>query len=458
MLKRGGVRSLKEILPNPLRLLDHQGFVKYSKNALWPLLEKALRIVLGISVGVWTARYLGPGDFGILSYVQSLIALASVLTTLGLEGIMTKELAKYPQRRDALLGSSFVLQTAAAVLSFALIASATFLIGDEKAVRTLILVHATLFFSLNTQGIFCYFQSNVQMKYAICPRIGALLITKGIQIFLVVSKQPLSSFVVVLTLEFIINAVFLLFAYGAVHRLSPLRWTFEPRLVLLLLRNSWPLMISDFVLNVYTKIDQVMLKGLLDSQAVGLYAAATKVSLSCCLIPPLITTSLFPAIVRAKSVGEEAYLFRVQKLYDFTLLLSIGIAIPIAFFSQEIVDILYGDEFGGSARILAIHILCGLFLSATSVRYIQLINEDLQRYDLLLHCIGASCNVLFNFFFIRLYGTIGAAYGTVLSYSFSFLATGILIKKVRPSFFMILRSYANAASLKFLKKDYYRLK
>ena len=457
MLQKKDVRPLKERLANPLQLLEHQGFIRYSKNTFWPILEKVLRILLGITIGVWTARYLGPGDFGLFSYVQSLVALLSVFALLGLEGILIKELVNSPpHRRDALLGSSCVLQICAAAASFGLTLLATYLLRDEENVKTLILIHATSFFFLSTQNVFCYFQSQVKMKYGVCSRIAALLITKAMQVFLIIYGWPLSYFIMALTLEFAINALFLLIFYTANYP-SPFRWRFDQRLALSLLKNSWPLMLSGFVLNIYTKIDQVMLKGLLGNQSVGLYAAATKVSLSCCLIPSLISTSLFPAIVNAKSAGEKAYLFRMQQLYDFMLLLSIGIAVPIVMFSETIVGVLYGEAFGESAQILAVHIVCGLFLSATNVRYVQMINDNLQRYDLLLHIVGASCNILFNFVFIQLYGTIGAAYGTLFSYVFSLFATGLMIKPVRPSFLMILRSYANVLGFKFLKKTYYSL-
>lgn len=449
------MRFLNETWANPLKLLEHRGFIRYSKNTFWPILEKGLRILLGITVGVWTARYLGPADFGVFNYVQSLVALLSVFALLGLEVVLIKELVgASPKERDALLGSSFVLQLCAAASSFGLVLLATYLLGDEEEIRMLILLHATSFFFFNTQNIFCYFQSQVQMKYGVCSRIAALLLTKAMQVFFIVYGWPLWYFVLALTLEFAINSLFLLFFYIS-KRLSPFAWTFDKSLALSLVKYSWPLMLSGFVLNIYTKIDQVMLKGILGSQSVGLYAAATKVSLSCCLIPSLISTSLLPAIVKAKSAGRETYLLRMQQLYDFMLLLSIAMTVPIALFSDPIVSVLYGESFGESSKILAVHIVCGLFLSATGVRYVQMTNDNLQRYDLLLHIVGACCNIIFNFAFIRLYGTIGAAYGTLFSYIFSLFATGLLIKPVRPSFLMILRSYANVLSLKFLKRKYY---
>lgn len=41
-------------------LKNHQGFMKYAKNTSWLFAEKILRMVVGLFVGVWVARYLGP--------------------------------------------------------------------------------------------------------------------------------------------------------------------------------------------------------------------------------------------------------------------------------------------------------------------------------------------------------------------------------------------------------------
>ncbi|WP_432772791.1 hypothetical protein [Francisella salimarina] len=51
------------------------GFKKYFANTSWLLIEKIIRMVVGLFVGVWIARYLGPKQFGVFSYAQSFVAL-----------------------------------------------------------------------------------------------------------------------------------------------------------------------------------------------------------------------------------------------------------------------------------------------------------------------------------------------------------------------------------------------
>ena len=75
-------------------LKNHQGFLKYFKNTSWLFAEKVFRMVVGLLVGIWVARYLGPEQFGILRYSQSFVALFTSIATLGLNAIVVRELVK----------------------------------------------------------------------------------------------------------------------------------------------------------------------------------------------------------------------------------------------------------------------------------------------------------------------------------------------------------------------------
>jgi len=46
-------------------LKQNQGFMKYFKNTSWLFGEKILRMVVGLFVGIWVARYLDPERFGV---------------------------------------------------------------------------------------------------------------------------------------------------------------------------------------------------------------------------------------------------------------------------------------------------------------------------------------------------------------------------------------------------------
>ena len=67
------------------QLASHAGFRKYFFNTGWLFAEKVLRMAVGLFVGVWVARYLGPAQYGLLNYAGAFVGLFSAFATLGLE-------------------------------------------------------------------------------------------------------------------------------------------------------------------------------------------------------------------------------------------------------------------------------------------------------------------------------------------------------------------------------------
>jgi len=99
-----------------------------------------------------------------------------------------------------------------------------------------------------------------------------------------------------------------------------------------------------------------MIQEMLGNEAVGQYAAATRLSEIWYFIPTVVVSSLFPAIVNARRQSEELYCDRLQKLFDLVAWIAIAIALPMTFLSDMIVNMLYGEQYNQAASVLTIHI------------------------------------------------------------------------------------------------------
>ena len=103
------------ILKKTIQLKYHSGFRKYFANTSWLLGERILRMAVSLFVGIYVARYLGPENYGLLSYANSFVGIFVALATLGLDDIVVRELVKNPEQREELLGTSFLLKIVGAV-------------------------------------------------------------------------------------------------------------------------------------------------------------------------------------------------------------------------------------------------------------------------------------------------------------------------------------------------------
>lgn len=387
---------------------------KYVSNLSWLFIEKMVRIFVAVFVGIWVARYLGPEQYGQYSYALSFVGLFITVASLGLNGVLVRELVKYPEKRDVLLGTGFFLKVGGAILVFALLGIATLFTSNDSLAKMMIFVigGTTIFQSLGV--IDFYFQSKVLSKYVVYANLGALTFSSLIKVGLVLYQQPVIAFAWVFLFESIVFAIGLLFFYWK-NKMAIHNWVFKRPMALILLKDSWPLILSGFVISVYMKIDQVMIKEILGDEKVGQYAVAVKLSELWYFIPVIIVSSFFPAIINAKNEGMKVYHQRLQSLYDILVWLAICIAVPMTFLSDWIVAVLYGEAFQLAGDVLMIHIWTGIFVFLGLAFSNYLTNENLTKKSFYRTLLGAISNVILNLILIPKMGIRGAAIATLIA-------------------------------------------
>jgi O-antigen/teichoic acid export membrane protein len=425
-------------------------FKKYFSNTSWLLFEKIIRLILNFFVMVAVVRYLGPDEFGLYSYSISFYGLFVAFISLGLENISIRELVKYPNKKDEILGSVFYTQLVGAVIAILFISLALLVTSEELFTSVLILIISASSFFQTFNVIDYYFRSTVKAKYSVYVLFSSVLIISAIKLTLIIIKAPLIYFVIAYAFEFVINSI----GYFIVYHLQKLKiskWRFDKKLALSLLKDSWPLVLSGVVVSIYMRVDQVIIKKMLDAKEVGFYAAAVRLSESWYFIPVAISNAIFPAIVNAKNISLELYKSRLQKLYDILAWMAIGISIPISFFSTDIIILLYGKDYLPSAMILTIYIWAGaaVFLGVASSQY--LVTENLTKISLFRTSLGMIVNVILNILLIPKYGIVGSSVATLISYSLAVFSLGFY-SATRPQFILMIKALLFIDFIKYFTK------
>lgn len=115
------------------RLFNPNG-QKYFFHVGWNLFGRLIYLPLAFLVNVYLVRYLGPQQWGTLSYVVSFVGIFSFLASLGVDSILYVDLVKEPQNKDKLLGTAFGLKCLGSVLSFGVIMGASLFMGNSSFV------------------------------------------------------------------------------------------------------------------------------------------------------------------------------------------------------------------------------------------------------------------------------------------------------------------------------------
>lgn len=284
--------------PNLVRIVDNIG---------WLFFDKLLRMGVGLLVGVWVARYLGPEQFGLLNFALAFTALFGAIATLGLQGIVVRDIVRDPEGARLTLGTAAVLQLVGGLAAYLLVLGAIgYLRPDDMLARSIVAVLGAMMLLKAGEIAVYWFESQVQSKYTVWVQNSVFLVFAAVKVLLILQQASLMAFVWVMLAEALVVAVILLVVMGR-HgpALRSLRVSVER--IAGLLRDSWPLILSAIAVTVYMKIDQLMLGQMIGDEAVGIYSAAVRVSEVWYFIPMAIAASVFPAILEAKKRSEAQY-------------------------------------------------------------------------------------------------------------------------------------------------------
>lgn len=413
-------------------LQNHQGFMRYFANTSWLFGEKILRMIVGLFVGIWVARYLGPERFGLLSYAQSFVGLFSAIATLGLDGIVVRELVKDPSRRDELIGTAFWLKLVGAIAVLLILAIAVNFTSNDHDTNIIVFIvaSATVFQAFNVVDF--YFQAKVMSKYIVFANVISLFLSSIVKIILILDEAPLIAFAWVVLFDSFVLACGYVYYYiknNSTFKIQNL--IFNRVTAISLLKDSWPLILSGIVLMIQARIDQIMIHEMLGSKETGYYSAAMRLIEALAFLPGLINSSLFPALANAKMTSKELYESRFLNYYRLSFLLFLVSAIPIYLLAETIVVTLFGQEYLPAGVLLSL-LSIRLFFANTGVARGSFINiENLFKFSLITMIIGSIINITLNYLMIPIYSAKGAIMAGIVSFTITVFLIDYIYTKTR---------------------------
>ncbi|MCK5739547.1 flippase [bacterium] len=391
-------------------------------------------------VGVAVARFLGPIKFGQLSFALSYTSIFAIFCSLGLEHIAVREFVKHPALHNEILGSIWCLKTAATVMILVVIGITTATINIPQSTRLLVFILSINLFFYTLTGIDYYFQSRVQGKITAKMRMTALLIVSLARLFCIWQKAPVVVFAALFVLEGAILSASMLYQFN--QRVGTI-WHWNSRRVVerSLLKNSWPLIVSGLAVSVFLKIDQVMLQLMIGEKAVGEYAAASKISEALYFVAIAMTTTFFPAIIDARKYSIDLFRKRLQQFYDLMVWTGILFTIAVSVLAKPMVVLLFGGNFSNAGPVLLIHSLALVFVFMAQAGSRWFLSEQRQLPFAFIQITACAVNILLNWILIPLYGILGAAFATVISYWVTGHVGNLIFPADRHNFCMLLRSF-----------------
>ncbi len=402
-------------------------------NTGWMMGDRIVRKAVSLLVGVLMARYFGPQLYGEFSYAIAFVLLFSPVAMLALDAVTIPRMVRNSADKDEVLGTAFLLMTLGGVLAFFLAAGAIFLVRPYDSLShwlVTILAGATIVQAFI--AIEFWFESQMQWKFTVYAKTSAFLLLSMVKIGFILFKMPLVAFAWAGLAETVAGSAGLIIVYHF-RGYAVRAWRFSMSLGKSMLRDGWPLIVSAILTMTYLRIDQIMIGNMIGSKELGLYSVAVQISEVWYFIPMAICSSVFPAIVKAEAHSEELFYSRLQRLYNLMVLLSYGIAIPVAFFADEIIVFLFSAAYRDAGPLLTILIWTGIFTSLGAARNLLIVAKNWTRVNLVSIALGCTTNIFLNVMLIPQYGAMGAVVATFISYWFTIHGTCFFFKSLRPT-------------------------
>ncbi len=385
-------------------------------NTGWLFFDRIVRIAIGLMIGAWVARYLGPEQYGELALVIALTGIFQVVSQLGLDNIAIRDMSRKPELAADILGTVLRLRLVSGALCylFSLITICLLKPADTQALLLVAVISATTICQ-PADTIDLWFQSTLQSKKSVMAKGLAFLFASSLRVIFIAQEFPLLAFAVLILVEACLSAAALAFLYA--RKPTSKKWRWHRNTGRALFNEAVPFFVSGLALTLYMQVDRLMLDALMGAGMLGQYSVALTISSAFNFIPVAICISLAASISKLQSYSDRVGYF--VKLNALLLWLGAALSLVLFLSADLLILILFGSEYQVSAQILKIHVLSLAFIFISVANDYFSLSMQSGRVTLIRTLAGLGINIVLNSLLIPRLGVAGAALSSFIAHALS---------------------------------------
>lgn len=411
---------------------------KEATNASWLIGTRIIQMLFSLFVGILTARYLGPSNYGLINYAGAYVAFFSSLCNLGINSIIVKNFVDHPDEQGETIGSTLVLRFLSSVLSCGIIFAVSCFAdaGEPTTILVVVLCSISLIFHIFETFNF-WFQSRYESKRTAIATFTAYVVTSIYKIILLILNKSVIWFAFATSVDYIAVAVLLYIFY---RKSGGPRLSFSLVKSKQLLNSSYHFILSGLMVAIYGYTDKFMLKQMLNSTEVGYYSTATAICGMWVFVLQAIIDSMYPTIMRLYKTDKVAFERKNRQLYCIVFYASVFVSIVFSLFATLIIRVLYGVEFMGAVSPLRIVTWYTAFSYLGVARNAWIVCENKQKYLKYMYLSAAVINIALNALFIPILAASGAALASLITQICTSLVLPFMFKEMRPNCILMLQA------------------
>lgn len=391
--------------------------------------------VLTFVVMLLVARFLGPEDFGKLSYAISFVWIFLFICDFGFSEIFVRDASQDRSIAVKYANNILTLKLVIGVTVYVLICALAVMSSLAREKFWLVLIMGASVELDSFMYFFrCIFRVNGTMEYEGALMVLEAVLKMAVVLFAVYAGMPVSGVLLVagaLLLVSLINVVLNLWAF--VINLKGVAFGFDKGLCRYLLRSSLPFALVYILSLLNFRVDIIMLSLMKGDTPAGWYNVVFKLIEQGILIPITLGAVYLP--VFSRSAGSFKSLDSMAKK-TIAISASAGILVTGLFLivGAPAVKVIYGDKFieaCGYIRILSL-VLLPFFIKPIVEKLLYAMKE--QNKVFAIYSAGILMNIALNMIMIPKWGVNGASIATFLSEAAIVAASILLYMKIRKDF------------------------
>lgn len=383
-------------------------------NLFWAAIGKVVMLLGSLFVGIVIARYLGPEQYGLMSYVVSFVALFQIIASFGLDNIEIREESKPSNDIGAILGTAMTIRVVLAIIVMAATIATSAIMEADATIVGYVAVYSLSMIGSCFTLYRNYFTAIVENEYIAKSQIMATIAGVAIKVILLLINATLVWFIFITALDYCFLAIGYIISYKKRKGDKP-RWTFDQRIAIYLIKESFPILLTSAAVLIYQRIDQVMIGRMIDKESVGYFSVASRIVDVIIYLPQIAVQTVMPLLIRIRERDKEQYFQRAQTFMGLTVWATGICSLIVSLLAQPAITLLFGNAYAGAIPILQILAFKAMALSLSTVAGQMLIIEGLQRWAIFRDSLGCVVCITLNLIFLPRYGAVFAAISAILS-------------------------------------------
>lgn len=193
-------------------------------NAKWIIICKALQAVAQLVIGMLSARYLGPADYGLIHYAGSLVGFVVPVAQLGLNATLVREFVDEPEKEGEILGTSLVMSLLSGLFGFVMVMGFVSVAnrGETETLTVCFLYSLSLLFQAMELTQY-WFHYQLQAKFPAVVTLIAYFAVAAYKVYLLLAGKSVYWFAAAYAVEYGLVGLSLLGIFGKRSSHKPFR-------------------------------------------------------------------------------------------------------------------------------------------------------------------------------------------------------------------------------------------